>query len=882
MSILQEIYSWSKDLPTWQQDAISRLYASRELNAADIDDLYALAKTEAGIPDQEGRVPNKLEDAQVAAPADPARLVQLVAIRDLSNVNALANGVRLPIAPDGLTVIYGENGAGKSGYSRVFKHACRARDRREPILPDANRPPDDVGTPTAVFEAAINGAITELAWAYGSEPPEPLSEIAIFDTHCARAYIDNHGDFAYQPYGLDILEGLVNVCNKLKARANEEKVADTPSNAAYAVLSNGLTKVGKALQGIPRITKPEEIEALAVLSDAEKERLDLLTKTLAEADPKQKAQALRQKAKRFIELKGRIGTAIPLIDDAKLLELRDLIEKSKSAKVAADLAATEFKQTPGQLTGTGGDEWKALFEAARTFSKLSHTGHEFPGLPPESPCPLCQNPLRDEGAERLARFDVFIKQAAESAAKKSRADAEAAFKAIQQASLDLMIGQALIDEMKEIDQPLATACTGLQEALKARQKLAVQAAAGTVDWGEIPKIPDDQLPTLDALAESFQEQAKALETTMDEKAKAAMVSEQQELDARRRLGDVKAAVLEAMSKHEHCRKLQVCIDGMDTRGISRKSTDLSRTMASQDLADALNAELKRLKVHDLSVVMKPESPRGKTQYKLTLQLPGGGVPSTILSEGEQRAIAIASFLAELKLGKGRGGIVFDDPVSSLDHRRRWEVAERLAIESQSRQVIVFTHDIYFLSILEQKAEATGVPLAKNYIRRTSEGFGVHSQDLPFDVSSTKDRIAKLRQMLVDVRKAQKERDEDLHRQLTANSYGRLRLAWERCIEEVLLNGSVQRFGEGVSTQRIRSVVVTDDDYREIEAGMSKSSKFEHDAAMAVGRLPIPDPDELSQDIERLSAICRQTSCAITSASCPRKRSCSPARSMTTC
>ena len=35
--------------------------------------------------------------------------------------------------------------------------------------------------------------------------------------------------------------------------------------------------------------------------------------------------------------------------------------------------------------------------------------------------------------------------------------------------------------------------------------------------------------------------------------------------------------------------------------------------------------------------------------------------------------------------------------------------------------------------------------------------------------------------------------------------------------------------------------------------MSKSSKFEHDAAGLVGRLPIPDPDELSADIESLEA-----------------------------
>lgn len=197
--------------------------------------------------------------------------------------------------------------------------------------------------------------------------------------------------------------------------------------------------------------------------------------------------------------------------------------------------------------------------------------------------------------------------------------------------------------------------------------------------------------------------------------------------------------------------------------------------------------------------------------------------------------------------------MFDDPVSSLDHRRRWDVAERLAAESKVRQVIVFTHDIYFLAILEQKAEAVGAQLAKNYIRRTANGYGVHSQSLPFDVEGTKARVGQLRQMQAAADKAKRDGDDDQHRMMTTATYGRLRLAWERCVEEVLLNGTVQRFGEGVSTQRLKAVVVTDDDYKQIDAGMSKSSKFEHDAASPVGRLPVPEPDELLADIESLEA-----------------------------
>lgn len=851
MSILSEIHSWSKALPAWQQDAVARLYANRRLEDADFEDLYALATQEAGIADPRSRQPKKLLDAQVASPPVPTRLVRLTAIKEVSNLNALADGASLPIAPEGITAIYGENGAGKSGYSRALKHACRARDQREPILPNAKRDTSKIAPTKAVFGVAIDGVAADLPWQYRAEPPEPLSEIAIFDTYCARAYIDNEGDFSYAPYGLDILAGLVATCNKLRERAAREKTQNAPNDHAFSSLARGQTAVGKALSGIGKGARAADIESLAAMSQAELERLDFLVKALDEADPKQKAQALRQKAARLAGLSSRIGAASALAGAERVAELESLVRGSNAAKKAAEVAAAEFRQTPGQLPGTGGEEWKALFEAARAFAAVSHEGHAFPILPEASPCPLCQNPLGADGAWRLARFDDFIQQAVEKAAKEARAKAAAAYRALEQAQLDLAVDEALSQELAEIDLALALACAATQEGLTKRRIAAMRAAGGKLSWDSVDPMPEDPRAALAAAVTKLREHALGLEAAADEKAKALLVAERAELDARRKLGEAKAAALDSISKHDLCAKLQRCIDGMGTTGISRKSTELSRTMASQELADALNQELRRLKVHDLQVVMKPESPSGRTQFKLALQLPGGGAPSAILSEGEQRAIAIASFLAEIKLGRGRGGVVFDDPVSSLDHRRRWEVAERLAAEALERQVIIFTHDVYFLCILEQAAERLGAGMTKQYIRKTPQGFGVHSQDLPFDVLGTKDRIGRLRNMAVDVRRAQKDGDDDLHRRLTRECYGHLRLAWERSVEEVLFNGAIQRFGEGVHTQKLREVQVSREDCEAVAAGMTKSSKFEHDAATSVGRLPVPEPVDLEADIKAL-------------------------------
>jgi ABC-type nitrate/sulfonate/bicarbonate transport system ATPase subunit len=271
---------------------------------------------------------------------------------------------------------------------------------------------------------------------------------------------------------------------------------------------------------------------------------------------------------------------------------------------------------------------------------------------------------------------------------------------------------------------------------------------------------------------------------------------------------------------------------------------------SKELADALNQEFKLLSVGTLSVSLQSRSDKGKALHKLKLELPQNRNPGEILSEGEQRAIAIGSFLAEVGLSGGKGGIVFDDPVSSLDHLRRERVVKRLVAEAALRQVIVFTHDIYFLCLLSEVAETAGVPVATQSLTRRSEGFGIADSELPFEGKNTAKRIGALKaqhQLIVKLHKAGEEQE---HRRLTGEAYFRLRLAWERAVEEVLLRNVILRFRKGVETQRLAEVLVDDSDYVKVDDGMSKCSNYAHDKASICG-VAVPEPDELLADITTL-------------------------------
>lgn len=851
MSIIQNIYQWSQGLQQWQQDAIARLYTDRSLLPADLEDLFALAKAEYGIEDPKQRIPSKLDAAQLAALPVPNRMVQISAIKNLQHVNALAEDQRLPIAPHGLTIIYGENGAGKSGYSRVLKHACRARDRREPLLADMRKNQDLTAVAEAIFETVVDGTAIDLKWTYGQESPEQLSEIAIFDAHCARAYVDNEGDFAYAPYGLDILEGLAKACVAIKGMASKELEANKPNIEQFTTLSQTVTEVGALLSELSAKTSPANVEILATLTDTDTDRLAMLDKALTETDPKQKAQILELRSSRFTDLATRTRDAIALVDDAKVAELRLLIEKSSAAKSAALFAAKTFKETAGLLPGTGDEAWQDLFEAAREYATVSHAAHAFPHLPADSACPLCQNTLGDSGTDRIVAFDDFIQQEAEKLAKSARASAAVVYKSIEQANLDLVIDVSLHKELAATHESLDVSFAAIQTALIDRRTSVLKAAAGSIAWQDIATLPTNPSEQLCAISTKLQADAKVLHDSMDEKARADMFLEQAELDARRRLAEIKSLVFDAIVKFVLCDKLEACVDSISTTGISRKSTELTKTMATQEVADALNAELQLLDVHQLQVVMKPESPGGKTQFKLTLEMPGGGDPSVILSEGEQRAIAIASFLTELKLTKGLGGIVLDDPVSSLDHKRRRQVAMRLAQEAQGRQVIVLTHDLYFLYVLMDASRELGAEPAFNTLRRSQHGFGVVDAALPFEGASTKDRVGKLRQLLVDCVKRHKNNQDEEYRRGARELYSHLRMSWERAVEELLFKCVVVRFRNSVETNRLKKVSVTAEDIAIITKNMTKCSIFVgHDGAME-GNPSMPDHNELSSDVEAL-------------------------------
>jgi hypothetical protein len=255
--------------------------------------------------------------------------------------------------------------------------------------------------------------------------------------------------------------------------------------------------------------------------------------------------------------------------------------------------------------------------------------------------------------------------------------------------------------------------------------------------------------------------------------------------------------------------------------------------------------------------LKERNDKGRILHQLVLDVPTSSKAKDILSEGEQRAIAVGAFLAELSLATHSAAIVFDDPVSSLDHKRRGRVAQRLAVESLTRQVIVFTHDIVFLNQLQTECEAVALSPGLRFLERIGKHAGVIQDGLPWDHKSYRDAIDCLE-------KAHKAFEKlpwpaDPHEKLAMEmktQYERLRAAIERVVQDFVLNGTVVRFREYIRVSELKQVVgLETGEVERIQELYHRCHRLviAHDSA-SVRDDPPPSADEFGKDIKELKDI----------------------------
>ena len=265
-----------------------------------------------------------------------------------------------------------------------------------------------------------------------------LSAVSVFDSRTANVHVENTNDLAYTPLPLRILAGLAQACQDVKAKLAVEIKAlkeQTP-----AVLSapdcEPNTQVGKLIAALSGKTKPESVESLAGLSTDEEGRLQTLITDLA-SDPARTVRQLQGLETRIKAVIERLEKLVVATTEENRTTLHAAYSRLTAARAAANAASANlFSDEP--LPEIGSDVWKALWEAARGYSRAAaYPDKPFPVTGSDANCVLCQQPLSEEASQRLSSFEAFVQDESKRREQEAKADYAKVLEAISSQAVSM-------------------------------------------------------------------------------------------------------------------------------------------------------------------------------------------------------------------------------------------------------------------------------------------------------------------------------------------------------------------------------------------------------------------------------------------------------------
>lgn len=848
---LREIVTWSKERPLWQRDALRRLVITGELTADDVGKLVALCKD----PTLEAE---PIEERHITAQKSGAPTISLKSIRNVQNINALTQGQALTFIPRGVTIVYGDNGAGKSGYVRILKRACRARavqGKEDPILHNIYDAAPK-GSQCAEIEYQAGAQSQTCDWKNGEKSDDLLSEVSVFDSRTANVHVDETNDLAYTPFPMKLLEELVTACQLVKSSIESETSklkSQTPKSIESPKCAPD-TQVGIFLNSLSASSSSERLEELIFLNDDETITLADLAADLAH-DPKYAARRLKAQRTRLqaiVDAVSLLESSIGKVAESKLLRLT----KDAGAKsVAAKLAAEQFAISE-PLDGVGSDVWLNLWQAARAYSvREAYLDMDFPVTDAESRCVLCHQELDQDAALRLRRFEAFVQDETQTQALAAR-QALAEFRQelgkakISSASL-LEYRRFLRDELG--NEALADAVRGFVLHAVVRLRAMLRATA------DLPSEPVSITQILGASIGDLGKREEALLSNEDSEERKEMKAALAELKDREWLCGIKDDVLAEISRKKAIAALHEALKDTRANAITLKNTALSQALITDRLRVSFTQEIDHLHLGGLAIeLMQASSQRGISRFRIALMNSKERNAGEILSEGEYRCVALAGFLAELATNMSDSGLIFDDPVSSLDHLHRESIAKRLAVEGRKRQIIVFTHDLPFLFMLRSACTQVDAPALKTevalrHIQKRQNIPGHCRNEAPEKAQDATTRLSKMRTHLANTRRHYDDDPDGLDWLVSARGLlDSLRQSWESAVEDAI-SPVLRTFSSKINTVGFAKLsAITEADAITMRRHYGQCSEYLHKISDQVNPAA-PTPEIIVAELDALDA-----------------------------
>lgn len=846
---------WIGERPAWLQTAASDLLNNRRMpNDEEIDELATLCHQEAtGTGSPAFRVmPKGLYDQMSSRP--PLRLKSLF---DVQSVAAIHQGAVLDFSNTDLSIVYGPNGSGKTGFARILKQICGAKVKDD-IHPNVFHPTEDESSAKISF--SIGADDHQYGWSVSTGSCTALRQVQVFDSKTASIYAFSKSTPSFEPSRIRFISSLIKVSDavsaNLEARAGAQisKLPTIPNEFA-------VTETAKWLSKLTPTVRHAAIDSACDYSEAHKEERLSLEIALAQKDITIRLNAITTERTTLTQLQQLSSGLKNAFSDDTCKSVVAARSKAKEKRTAATVDADRVF-AGASVEGVGSPSWRLFWEKAKEYSlAAAYPKNEFPHVEPGAACLLCHRELDLESRERLVNFESFIRSGLEAEAKSAETELQNLISVVP----DLPASDQWTLQLAGLKQP--DLALSLHMELSSRREFLMNAVnfenVPVVSWDDFDGVVSAQIAALDA-------EQNSLKAAQDEAKRKQMVSRLLELRAREWATQNKRAIVDELARLGVVSGINKAVGLTKTTALTKKSNELAETEIETGYQNRFAKELERLGGRRLNVVpLCKKEGKGKVSFGIALKDAKIQVQAeSVLSEGEARIVALAAFLADITGHNQSTTFIFDDPISSLDQDFEERVLARLVELALERQVIIFTHRLSLLALVEEavekekkKAETlkrdAPLSLSIRTLRRVDRYTGVVVPHRLRDNKPKKAVTIFKNELIPEAKKLLTALDPTYERYLSSLCSD-LRILVESTIETNLLNEVVLRFRRSVTTQgRIAKLAkISEPDCSFFDDLMTRYSVFEHSQSDELAA-PVPDLGQIEEDLDRLDAWIKQ-------------------------
>lgn len=615
------------------------------------------------------------------------------------NINALCSEASCELGRN-LNVFYGENGTGKSSYVKIFRKLADNFYTNEKNLNVMS----NVYSNKKSADKVIEGQTIEVCYSCdGNESCEQcvdinikhtdLSKINVFDSSSVTPLLNTDLTFSVLPQGLKYFSRLTDVIDNIKAKIQDmviNKLLEQNKifiDSSFSIITDDIVNITNNVNNFSKLEVFLEANYLLPKdADIQIECLENKIKELQSTNPvniikilstqKTKLEAI---IKCFNLLSGKVNCENINAVNGLIKQYDELIVKEKKYN-------EDFSRKLQHIKNFN-NEWINFINAAKKY--YVSIGAELPEE--NSKCIFCGQPLEKQHINLIELCFQHINS--ETNKLKDEIDRKIQSYVMSEVTVTLLTeDEKLFSEDKKVFIEKLKTTISLVE----KNKKIFEESIGNKK--EVPKeciinfqdiISQITIEIIDinsrlvALGKSNQE-VNQLVTNLN--------SKKSEILRRKKIHESKDLLNKWYEFKVQIDLLKKIKSKFTTNSLTTKSNEAFKEIVAGDYSNIFNGYCLELGVPSISISLttkKGQSKRAKYVVKENIKV------TEVMSEGEQKAIALAEFATDLNIRKNFCTTIFDDPVTSFDYKRANKIADMIYKISKERQVIVFTHNIMF-------------------------------------------------------------------------------------------------------------------------------------------------------------------------------------------